>query len=200
MPPTVTTFCCAVAVPTRHSAAVAPAATPITTAHLLLIVLPPLLLRTELVREWPDPEIISDIAPQPVQPFRLHYQEKNDQNAEQGQPQVGDRVLQVLLREQQPAVILKKPASDNRQQGNEDGAENRAENRAEPADDHHRQIIDRHGDLELLVIGDTKVVGVKHAGDAGVKRRNRERPQLVAENVDADDLGGDVLVADRDKG
>src|SRR5712691_8458616 len=136
MPPTVTTFCCAVAVPTRHSAAVAPAATPITTAHLLLIVLPPLLLRTELVREWPDPEIISDVAPQPVQPFRLDHQEKNYQAAEQGQPQVGDRVLQILLREQQPAVILEEPSRQDRQQGNEDGPENRAENRAETADDH----------------------------------------------------------------
>src|SRR6266478_482724 len=141
MPPTVTTFCCAAAVPARYSAAVAPAATPITTAHLLLIVLSPLLLRAELIREWPDPEIISDVAPQPVQPFRLHHQEKNDQDAEQGQPQVGDRVLQILLRKQQPAVILKEPAGQNRQQRNENGAENRAENRAEPADDHHCEII-----------------------------------------------------------
>src|SRR5205809_570420 len=107
MPPTVTTFCCAVAVPARHSAAVAPAAIPIT--HLLVIVLPPLLLRTELVREWPDPEVVSDVAPQPVQPFRLHYQKKNDQDAEQGQPQIGNRVLQILLCKQQPAVILKEP-------------------------------------------------------------------------------------------
>src|SRR6266436_6584637 len=159
-----------------------------------------LLLRAELIREWPDPEIISDVAPQPVQPFRLHHQEKNDQDAEQGQPQIGDGVLQVLLREQQPAVILEKPARQDRQQGNEDGAEDRAEDRAQPADDDHRQIVDRHGDLELLVIGDAEVVGVKHPGDAGVEGRDRERPQLVAEDVDADDLSGDVLVADRDEG
>src|SRR5438034_3254800 len=123
MPPTVTTFCCAVAVPARHSAAVAPAATPIATTHMRLIVLPPLLLRAQLVREWPDPEVISNVAPQPVQPFRLDHQEKDDQDAEQGQPQVWDGVLQVLLREQQPAIILKEPAGQNRQQGNEDGAE-----------------------------------------------------------------------------
>src|SRR5712692_11126736 len=120
-----TSFCCAVAVPARHSTAVAPAATPITTPHMRLIVVPPLLLRAELIREWPDPEVISDIAPQPVQPFRLHHQEKNDQAPEQSQPQIRDRVLQVLLRQKQPAVILEKPARQDRQQGNEDGAEDR---------------------------------------------------------------------------
>src|SRR6266436_8589218 len=169
-----TSFVCAVAVPARHSAAVAPAATPITTPHLRLIVLPPLLfraklIRAELIREWPDPEIISDIATQPVQTFRLHHQEKNDQDAEQGQPQIWDRVLQVLLREEQPAVILEKPARQDRQQGNEDGAENRAEDRAQPADDDHRQIVDRHGDLELLVIGDAEVISIQHAGYAGIE-------------------------------
>src|SRR5947209_6526298 len=94
MPPTMTSFGCAAAVPARHSAAVAPAATVITVPHTRLIVLPPLVLRAlvlraELVREWPDPEVISNVAPQPVQPFRLDHQEKNDQDAEQGQPQIG---------------------------------------------------------------------------------------------------------------
>src|SRR5260370_10600598 len=126
MPPTMTSFCCAVAAPARHSAAVAPAATVITVPQMRFIVLPPSVRRAELVREWPDPEVISNVAPQPVQPFRLDHQEKNDQDAEQGQPQVGDRVLQVLLREEQPAVILEKPARQNRQQGNEDGTRNRA--------------------------------------------------------------------------
>src|SRR6266436_2625146 len=101
MPPTMTSFCCAEAVPARYRAAVAPAATPIATPHMRLIVLPPLLLRAELVREWPDPEIISNVAPQPIQPFRLDHQEKNDQDTEQGQPQIGDCVLQVLLRKEQ---------------------------------------------------------------------------------------------------
>src|SRR6266542_2009955 len=131
MPPTRTSFCCAEAVPTRHNAAVAPAATVIRVPQIRLIVLPPLLLRAELVREWPDPEVISNVAPQPIQPLRLDHQEKNDQYAEQGQPQIRDRVLQVLLGEEQPAVILKKPARQDRQQGNEDRPENRSENRAE---------------------------------------------------------------------
>src|SRR5438876_11521652 len=193
MPPTMTSFCCAVAVPARHSTAVAPAATVITVPHMRLIVLPPLVRRAELVREWPDPEVISNVAPQPVQPFRLDHQEKDDQDAEQGQPQIWYRVLQVLLREEQPTVILEEPARQNRQKGNEDGAENRAEDRAEPADDHHRQIVDRHDQLKLLVIGDSKVVGIEYAGYPGIERRDRERPQFIAENVDADDLGGDVL-------
>src|SRR6266702_1696574 len=98
MPPTMTSFCCAVAAPARHSAAVAPAATVITVSQMRFIVLPPSVFRAELVREWPDPEVISNVAPQPVQPFRLDHQEKDDQDAEQVQPQIGTRVLQVLLR------------------------------------------------------------------------------------------------------
>src|SRR5207247_7794587 len=92
IPPTVTSFCCAAAVPARHSAAVTPAATVITVPHIRLIVLPPLVLRVELVREWPDPEVISNVAPQPVQPFRLDHQEKDDQDAEQGQDRKSTRL------------------------------------------------------------------------------------------------------------
>src|SRR5207247_11148860 len=76
----------------RHSAAVTPAATVITVPHIRLIVLPPLVLRVELVREWPDPEVISNVAPQPVQPFRLDHQEKDDQDAEQGQDRKSTRL------------------------------------------------------------------------------------------------------------
>ena len=75
-----------------------------------------------------------------------------------------------------------------------------AQHRAEPADDDHGQVVDGHADLELLVVGDAEVVGVEHAGDPGVERRDGEGQQLVAEDVDADDLGGDVLVADGDEG
>src|SRR5437773_4143304 len=90
MPPTVTSFCCAAAVPARHSTAAAPTATVITVPRIRLIFLPPLVLRVELVREWPDPEVISNVAPQPVQPLGLDHQEKNDQDAEQGQSQIGN--------------------------------------------------------------------------------------------------------------
>src|SRR6516225_7401990 len=93
MPPMITSFCCAVTVPEKHSAATAAAAISITVPDKRLIVFSPLLLRAALIREWPDPEVISDIAPQPVQPLRLHRQKENDQAAERDQPQIGNRVL-----------------------------------------------------------------------------------------------------------
>src|SRR5256885_14315351 len=75
-----------------------------------------------------------------------------------------------------------------------------AEEEQAAADDNHRQVIDRHRQLEHLVIGDAERVAVEHASDPGVEGRDRERPELVAEDVDADDLGGDVLVAHGDEG
>src|SRR5215831_10203635 len=70
----------------------------------------------------------------------------------------------------------------------------------EPADDDHGQVVDRDVDLFLLVVGAAEIVSVQNPSDAGVERRDRERDQLVAEDVDADELGGDVVVADRDEG
>src|SRR5204863_9340191 len=119
--------------------------------------------------EWPYAEVISNVAPQAVQPLRLNDQEEDYQYAEQDQAQIGDRVQQIGLREEQPAVILEKPAGQDRQQRDENGAEDRTEDRSQAADDHHRQIVDRHGQLELLVIRDPQVIGVKHPGHAGVE-------------------------------
>src|SRR5204862_3085042 len=118
----------------------------------------------------PDAEVIADVAPQPVKPLRFDDQKEDDQPAEQDQPQIGYRIQQVALREEEPAVILEKPARQDRQQGHENSAEDRAEDRDEPADDDHRQVIDRDGQLELLIIGDAQIIGVEHAGDPGVER------------------------------
>src|SRR5262249_12454265 len=75
-----------------------------------------------------------------------------------------------------------------------------AEPGAGPADDDHGEVIDRDANLELLVVGDAEIVGVEHAGDARVERRDREREQLVAEDVDADDFRRGVVVAHGDEG
>src|SRR5215472_5876897 len=189
-------FCCAVALPTKQSAAAAPASAVIDNRFIMLLPLPV----SGSVRKWPHPEVISDVAPQAVKPLRLDHQKENDQTTEQDQPQIGDDVREIGLREDEAAKGFEKPAGDNRQQGHENRAEDRAEYRAEPADDDHRQIVDRHGDLKLLVIGDAEIVGIENTSDAGIKRRDRESPELVAEGADADDLGSDVLVAHCDKG
>src|SRR3990172_4925308 len=58
------------------------------------------------VRERPDPEVIPDVPPQPVQPLRLHDQEEDDQRAEQDQAQVRDDVEHRGLAEDQAAEPL----------------------------------------------------------------------------------------------
>src|SRR5215510_2428688 len=159
-----------------------------------------LLLMRISVGERPDPEIASDIPPQTIQPLGLHDQEEDDESAEQHEAEVGDEVQHGLLREEDAAEGLHGVADDDREQGDEDGAEDRAEHGAEPADDDHRQVVDRDADLELLVVRDTEEVRVQHAGDSGIERRDGEGQELVAKDVDADDLGGDVLVAYGDEG
>src|SRR4030095_2514808 len=144
------------------------------------------------VGERPDPEIASDVPPQTIQPLGLHDQEEDDEGAEQPEAEGGDEVQHGLLREENAAESLHRVADDDRQQGHEDGPEDRAEHRAEPADDDHLQVVDGDADLELLVVRDAEEVRVQHAGDPGVERRDGESQELVAEDVDADDLGGDV--------
>src|SRR5581483_7763401 len=81
-----------------------------------------------------------------------------------------------------------------------DGAQDRAQDRAEAADDDHGEVVDGDDDLERLVVGDAEIVGVEHAAHARVERGDREGEQLVAEDVDAYDLGSDVLIANGDEG
>src|ERR1051326_1458180 len=98
----ITSFCCAVAAPANKNIA-APAATLKTAPQTRFMLVPSLLYRVGLIGKGPDPKVISNIAPQAVEPLRLDHQEENDQSAEQDQPQIGYRVLQLLLREDQPA-------------------------------------------------------------------------------------------------
>src|SRR5215472_10408783 len=163
-------------------------------------ILPCCVVSVVLVRERPYSEITEDIAPQPVETFRLERQEQYDQRAKYHQAQIGNDICKVGLRQEQAAKSFEKPACGNWQQGDEDGAKNRAQHRAEPADDDHGQVVDRDVDLKLFVVGDAEIVSVENASDTGVERRDRERNQLVAEDVDADEFGGDVVVADGDEG
>src|SRR3984893_17995001 len=103
----------AAAVLPAKPAAAAPTASPAKMVETRRIVFLPCFIGS--IREWPNPEVIPDVAPQAVQSLRLDHQEKDDQAAEQDQPQIGDRVEQVALREERPAVILEKPAGHDRQ-------------------------------------------------------------------------------------
>src|SRR5882724_8471925 len=152
------------------------------------------------VREWPDAEVIPDVPPQAVQTVRLHDQEEYDQGAEHHEAEVGDKVQHGLRIEEHTAEGLHADTDDDGQERDEDGAEDRTQDGPEPSDDDHGQVVDRHADLELLVVGDAKEVGVEHPGHARVEGRDGEGQKLVAEDVDANDLRGDVLVADSDEG
>src|SRR5438552_13584157 len=145
------------------------------------------------VRERPDTEVAPDVSPQTVQTLGLNEEEKNDEGAEQQEAEIPNQVQDGFRLEEHSAERLHGVADHDGQQGDEDGPEDRAQHEAEPADDDHGQVVDGDADLELLVVGDTEEVRVEHAGDAGVERRDREGQQLVAEDVDADDLGCDVL-------
>src|SRR6185312_7381102 len=104
------------------------------------------------------------------------------------------------LRKEQASRCFEKPARGDRQQRDENRTQYRTQHRAEPADDDHREVVDRDVDLELLVIGDAEVVALERSGNSGEERRDGKGVELVLEDVDADDLSGDVLVADGDKG
>src|SRR5436305_13720659 len=151
------------------------------------------------VREWPDTEVAPDVAPQAVQPLGLQHGEHDEEGAEQGKAQRGNQVAYGRVREQHAAERLHDVADHDGQQRYEECPEDRPQDGAEPADDDHRQVVDRHADLELLVVRDAEVVGIQHARHPGIERRDGECQQLVAENVDADDLGRDVVVADGDE-
>src|SRR5207245_1211135 len=71
-------------------------------------------------------------------------------------------------------------ADDNRQEGHEDRAEDRPQDGAEPADDDHRQVVDRDADLELLVVGDAEEVRVEHDIAAEIIGINIFRYKLLA--------------------
>src|SRR5262249_42190610 len=103
-------------------------------------------------------------------------------------------------REEETAEGLQGVGEAEGEEGDEDGPEHRAEQGAEPADDDHGEVVDGDADLELLVVGDAEVVGVEDPRHPCVEGRDGEGEELVAEDVDADDLRGDVLVADGDEG
>src|SRR3546814_13972037 len=86
----------------------------------------------------------------------------------------------------------------DRRQHDEGGAEERAEDRPEPADDHHEQDLEGAVDVEGQRLPRAEAQEPPHgAGDADHEGADGEGAQLRNQRPDADDLGGDVHVADR---
>ena len=86
-----------------------------------------------------------------------------------------------------------------RQQHHEGGAHQRAHDRAGAADDDHREKQDRALDAKAFIGDDELVMRIERAGDAGEECRQAERQRAVFGEVDAHDLGGEIMVADRDQ-
>src|SRR5215470_19227758 len=146
------------------------------------------------VRERPDAEVVADVPPQPVQPLGLHDEEEDDEGAEHHEAEVGNQVQHGLGREEEAPERLHRIAYRDGQERDEDGAEDRAQDGPQASDDDHGEVVDGHADLELLVVGDAEIVRVEDARDARVEGGDGEGQELVAEDVDADDLRRDVLV------
>src|SRR5450755_4470860 len=100
-----------------------------------------------LIGERPDPEIIPDVAPKPVQSFRLKHQEHDDQCPENNEPHARNHGGHFIGSKEEAADALHDRADDKRQQRNECRAQDRSKHRAKSADDNHREIFD--GDAEL---------------------------------------------------
>src|ERR1700722_5106283 len=83
---------CAATAPTRPNAK--PVASAAALTVIVRIAFPPVLFVAS-IGKWPHPEVIADIAPQPVEAFRLDYEKNNNQQAKDDEPQlrhqIGDR-------------------------------------------------------------------------------------------------------------
>src|SRR5258708_4437955 len=86
------------------------------------------------------------------------------------------------------------------QERDEDGAEDGTEDAAEAADDDHAQIVDPQRDGKVLRADQPRLVCQQRPPHPDVEGADAEGEQLVAEDVHAHHLGGDVVVADRDEG
>ena len=72
--------------------------------------------------------------------------------------------------------------------------------RAEAADDDHGEEVDRQQQVEGFGRHEAGVVRHQCAADAGVERRNPEREDAIIGEVDAHDLGREIVIAHGDHG
>ena len=123
--------------------------------------------------------------------MRFDNQKEDDQRAEDHELDVGDQGRGNRRIEGQHAGV-----QQDRQQHDEGGAEEGAENRAQPADDDHEQHLEGAVDLEGQGFHRARIdEGPERAGDADVEGADGEGRELGPERPDADDLGGDIHVA-----
>src|SRR3954462_10140793 len=145
------------------------------------------------IRKRVQPEPVAHAPPEIGEAVGLEDEEEHD-----GEPEHADLQGREDLHEvrEAPGERAGGDAQDLRQEREEDRAEDRAEHAAEPADDDHAQVVDRERQRKVLRAGDPRLVCEQRPRDPDVERADREREQLVPEDLDAHHLGGDVLIAD----
>src|SRR5918992_3251361 len=163
------------------------------TSHRTLFMLSP-----SSVGERPCLEVGLQTEPHGGQPTRLEHQEQDDQQAEDGLVEGEHRDEAVVGRRGGHARDRVRVVLDHgREAAEEQRAEHGAEDRPDAADDDDRDVLDRE-EQRPLVRGDVLLVGaVERAAERREAARYREGGDLVAAELDTDDLGRDVAVADR---
>src|SRR5260221_615220 len=145
------------------------------------------------MRKRPEPQLLLSDLPEPRQAARLDDEEKHDKPAEDHVLEIGQHVDRYGKSEPQSGAIEEK-----RRQDEKGGAEERAEDAAEAADDHHEENLERAVDVEGERLD---AAGIderpQRPGNADVERADGKGRELGGKRLDADDLGGDVHVADR---
>src|SRR5260370_27418412 len=86
----------------------------------------------------------------------------------------------------------------DRQNQNECRAQKRSHDRSKTADNYHEKELERSIDIQRQGLARAQMdEGPERAGDTNDERRDRERRQLRVQRANADDLSGDVHVANR---
>ena len=131
------------------------------------------------------------------EPVRLDDQEEHDQGAEDHRFEVRHRGRADLPADH-GAQRRQRLVEEDRQQHDEGGAQHAAQDRAQAADDDHEQELEGAVDVEGRRLPRAEIdEGPQRARHADQERRHGEGGELGVHRPDADDLGGDVHVADR---
>src|SRR6266850_7805896 len=149
--------------------------------------------RLRSMRKRPQSQLLFRDLPEPRQSSRLDDQEDDDQSAEHHQ-------LDLLLQRDREyeADDVGRIAQDDRDQHDECRAEERAQDAPQAADDDHEEDQKRDADVEGQGLGGSEVEKDEPgSGHPAVERADPEGEQLRTQRPHADDLRGDVAIADR---
>src|ERR1700736_1855782 len=144
------------------------------------------------VGKRPKSELLLANRYEPGKPMWLFDEKIADQRSKDDEFQVSNR-----FRRQRHTELGWNQVQDNRQNEDKGCTDERTHDRSQPADDHHKQKLQRTVDRERQRLPraqiDERPECARHADD---KRGDRESRELCVERPDADQLGGDVHIAD----